>query len=73
MRTEYDGLEIVKIPVADNDIITASGSCYTNVQNMQVGNVCISEHEGDSYCSEYTLSRHDEWMAPRASGTDFTC
>ena len=73
MGKEYDGLEVIKIPMLSNDIFTAS-NCMQNVMNIMVGYVCVSETEGLDFCTDYSgYSRHDEYVTPRAPGTDFTC
>lgn len=76
MKKVYDGLECVRIPVTSSDIFTGSlDNCIMNVQNIMENNVCISQTQSDSFCSEYAHTREDEWLLPRDPnpGTDLWC
>ena len=42
--------------------------------NIMENNVCISETEADTSCSDYTYKRYDEYYSPGdTSAEDFTC
>ena len=73
MKVEYDGLEMVRIPVTSSDIFTGSPDCISNVMNIKVGDICISEHQGDSYCSEYDHQRYNEDFTPGTTARDDIC
>lgn len=76
MKKVYDGLAYMRIPIGSSDIFTGSlDNCIMNVQNIMSNNVCISQTMGESYCSEYSYTREDEWLLPRDPnpGTDIWC
>jgi len=59
MNPEYDGLKVIRIPMGESDILTSSttSNCTTVVLNLKVNEVCVSENEGDYFCSDYEHSR----------------
>ena len=73
MKARYDGLQVVRIPVGSSDIFTFS-TCLANIMNIMENNVCISETEADTSCSDYRYKRYDEYYSPGdTSAEDFTC
>lgn len=60
MKSAYDGLEIVRIPLSSNDIYTGSHDCFENVMNIMVNRICVSEHEDNDFCTDYEHERYEE-------------
>ena len=60
MKSAYDGLEVMKIPLSSRDIFTGSQECMENVMNIMVNRICVSETNGDAFCSEYDHKRLEE-------------
>ena len=72
MNNGYDGLVVIRIPVTNSDIFTASIKCMQNVMNIMPVDVCVSETEGLSYCSDYTAGykRFEEWVLPNEGSAE---
>lgn len=73
MKMVYDGLRIERIPVTTSDIFASSVECISNVMNIKVGDICISEHTYESFCSEYDHHRYNEDFTPGDVSEDDIC
>ena len=73
MKPVYDGLKVERIPVTSSDIFTSSIECISNVMNVKVADVCISEHVYESFCSEYEHSRDNEDFTPGETSRTEIC
>lgn len=73
MKPVYDGLKVERIQITTSDIFTGSIECISNVMNIKVGDICVSEHLGDTYCTEYEHARYNEDYTPGDTTLDDIC
>ena len=73
MKPVYDGLKVERIHITTSDIFTGSIDCISNVMNIKVGDICVSENQGDAYCQEYQHHRYNEDFTPGETSQDVIC